>query len=1032
MARVTWLNRKRYIHHPDTKSRCLSHPSYRRGRVERITIADSGSSSGGDGGGSGGGPVIAIAKPAAPQPAVDAAAAAPVPSSPVTVEQRYDNADRLTQRALSGVSASAVTFGYTDATGQLTTIDGLGGSARIAYDGLGRVAGVTLPGIVRGYTRYPDGRVQQYRETTGTQTRTTELRYRAEGWLATQDGPDGAQAFAYDAWGRLRSESRSAASNGWQLTSSSAYILDGVDNRTHEDTTRQAQISSDFAGRVLPPFLTAVPADRVTVRDELRLELPRNGPTTVRAELTSPIANATALALNCRLGWNGGGGNAAALTHTVIEVARDGADQRILAGLEWSTLGGTACRAVILRQTGPTTYTTLAERTGLSLGGKPLVALTLSASLAGDGTGAVSLTLGAPLNAVLNAATSGLAGWTLSPACELQRRDAVRGAGTMTIDDLAVTLSRTASTTFTYDDLHQLVSTLTDTITTSYRYDGLGHLRERSVDGMTEWSYGYDGLDRMTSASGPDGTTTTCAYAGSLPWRTAITVDGVRTAQVMTDAGILRQTTGGADTLYATSNGHPLWEQTAGFGTLSYQTDGRGQLTGRVDPASSAIRASASYTAFGIRTPTGPQTGIPQHASTSGYRGMMHDTATGLMPMGHRMYDPQIGRFMSQDPARAGRNWYAYCGGDPVNRMDPSGLDDIAVDGGLVKWIPDDGSAPYVIGGGTPAGTALSPELGGGTVDLDVLKQVAKESHLHLDAGDVRGATAQIGSATNRIVRQEVVQNILGNPGQFYRLIFQGSQPWEGAYSSEKTEAFDAIRNMQNHFSYGGNAPSGLQDVITGYIRQVSSESIKGDISAASKSALVGAFYDAATAFAATTEARASRGSFGGVNPTTTELFLKSEVTTRPQQMLLPAPTLGDRVASNYQRYYNEGWLSAVSRFNEGKITIAPGQSWRTVLGGRTDAFARERLLRYLAREGITEGPGGDVLINRWLRDLTGSGAYRIPDVMVPGSRLILDGTIGNKTQQTPQVLDFIRFSGGYEVRIVTPEVGPVFGQPSR
>jgi RHS repeat-associated protein len=47
---------------------------------------------------------------------------------------------------------------------------------------------------------------------------------------------------------------------------------------------------------------------------------------------------------------------------------------------------------------------------------------------------------------------------------------------------------------------------------------------------------------------------------------------------------------------------------------------------------------------------------------------------TGLVYFGARWYDPEIGRFISVDPAEDGENWYGYCGGDPVNWVDPDGL----------------------------------------------------------------------------------------------------------------------------------------------------------------------------------------------------------------------------------------------------------------------------------------------------------------------------------------------------------------------
>lgn len=39
-----------------------------------------------------------------------------------------------------------------------------------------------------------------------------------------------------------------------------------------------------------------------------------------------------------------------------------------------------------------------------------------------------------------------------------------------------------------------------------------------------------------------------------------------------------------------------------------------------------------------------------------------------------RYYDPTIGRFITEDPARDGINWYVYCGNNPLSYTDPTGL----------------------------------------------------------------------------------------------------------------------------------------------------------------------------------------------------------------------------------------------------------------------------------------------------------------------------------------------------------------------
>ena len=43
------------------------------------------------------------------------------------------------------------------------------------------------------------------------------------------------------------------------------------------------------------------------------------------------------------------------------------------------------------------------------------------------------------------------------------------------------------------------------------------------------------------------------------------------------------------------------------------------------------------------------------------YCGENYDEETGLYYLRARYYDPSIGRFMSEDPAQDGLNWYIYC-----------------------------------------------------------------------------------------------------------------------------------------------------------------------------------------------------------------------------------------------------------------------------------------------------------------------------------------------------------------------------------
>jgi RHS repeat-associated protein len=56
-----------------------------------------------------------------------------------------------------------------------------------------------------------------------------------------------------------------------------------------------------------------------------------------------------------------------------------------------------------------------------------------------------------------------------------------------------------------------------------------------------------------------------------------------------------------------------------------------------------------------------------------GALGHPSDDETGLIYMRARYYDPACGRFVSQDPAKDGTNWFAYCDRSPTNRTDATG-----------------------------------------------------------------------------------------------------------------------------------------------------------------------------------------------------------------------------------------------------------------------------------------------------------------------------------------------------------------------
>jgi RHS repeat-associated protein len=86
-----------------------------------------------------------------------------------------------------------------------------------------------------------------------------------------------------------------------------------------------------------------------------------------------------------------------------------------------------------------------------------------------------------------------------------------------------------------------------------------------------------------------------------------------------------------------------------------------------------ADEVAIAYAPYGHREEVTALPGLP------GFNGQQPDLVTGhyLLGNGYRAYNPALMRFNSPDSmspfGKGGLNAYAYCGGDPVNRSDPSG-----------------------------------------------------------------------------------------------------------------------------------------------------------------------------------------------------------------------------------------------------------------------------------------------------------------------------------------------------------------------
>jgi RHS repeat-associated protein len=108
--------------------------------------------------------------------------------------------------------------------------------------------------------------------------------------------------------------------------------------------------------------------------------------------------------------------------------------------------------------------------------------------------------------------------------------------------------------------------------------------------------------------------------------------------------------------------------------------DGHGNMVatlGRSGSSSYAVGDIRTYDAWGnVRSGATSGDPNPRYCANLGHK---QDDETDLIYMRARYYEPWTGRFVSEDHARDGWNWYVYCRNNPLSYVDANGNNPISI-----------------------------------------------------------------------------------------------------------------------------------------------------------------------------------------------------------------------------------------------------------------------------------------------------------------------------------------------------------------